>query len=47
MILVCTLMSILLWAMSTVAWEEGRPTMAWVYFFLSAMNGALVLDTIF
>jgi hypothetical protein len=47
MILAFILMGILLWAMSSVAWEEGRPKMAWTYFFLSAMNGALVMDAIF
>ena len=47
MILVFTLVGILLWAMSSVAWEEGRPVMAWIYFILSAANGALVLDAIF
>ena len=47
MILVCVLIGILLWAMSTVAWEEGRPVMGWIYFVLSAANGALVLNAIF
>jgi len=47
MIVVSILIAILLWSMSNVAWEEGRPTMAWVYLFLSALNGALVLEAIF
>jgi len=47
MIIVAVLLAILLWAMSEVAWEEGRQKMAWVYLFLSAMNGALVMSAIF
>jgi hypothetical protein len=47
MILVTVLLAILLWAMSEVAWEEGRPKMAWTYLFLSALNGALVMSAIF
>ena len=46
MILVFTLLAILLWSMSNVAWEEGRPKMAWTYLVLSAMNGALVFTEI-
>ena len=46
MILVNILMGILLWSMSNVAWEEGRPKMAWTYLVLSAMNGALVFTEI-
>jgi len=45
-ILVSILIGIILWAMSDVAWEEGRPKMAWTYLFLSALNGALVLNAI-
>ena len=47
MILVFTLRTILLWAMSDVAWQEGRPRWACVYLFLSAMHGALVMNEIF
>jgi hypothetical protein len=47
MIIVSVLLAILLWAMSEVAWEEGRPKMAWVYLFLSAMNGAMFFNAIF
>ena len=46
MILVFTLLAILLWSMSNVAWEEGRPRWAWVYLFLSAMHGALLFNVI-
>ena len=46
MILVFGLLAILLWSMSNVAWEEGRPKMAWTYFILSAMHGALILTAI-
>jgi hypothetical protein len=46
-IVVSVLIAILLWSMSDVAWEEGRPKMAWTYLFLSALNGALVLSAIF
>jgi hypothetical protein len=46
MILVFILLAILLWAMSTVAWEEGRPRWAYVYLFLSAMHGALLFNAI-
>jgi len=46
MIIVAVLLAILLWAMSEVAWEEGRQKMAWVYLFLSAMNGAFALTAI-
>jgi hypothetical protein len=46
MILVFALLAILLWAMSNVAWEEGRPRWAWVYLVLSAMHGALLLNVI-
>jgi hypothetical protein len=46
MILVFILLAILLWAMSDVAWQEGRPRWAWVYLFLSAMHGALILTAI-
>jgi len=46
MMIVSILMGILLWSMSNVAWEEGRPKMAWTYLFLSAMNGALVFTEI-
>jgi hypothetical protein len=45
-IVVSILIGIILWAMSDVAWEEGRPKMAWTYLFLSALNGALVLNAI-
>jgi len=47
MILASILIAILLWSMSNVAWEEGRPTMAWIYLFLSSLNGALVMNDIF
>ena len=47
MILVFALLAILLWAMSNVAWEEGRPRWAWVYLVLSAMHGALIMTEIF
>jgi hypothetical protein len=47
MIVVSIIIAILLWSMSSVAWEEGRPTMAWIYLFLSALNGALVLNEVF
>ena len=46
MILVFTLLAILLWSMSNVAWEEGRPRWAWVYLCLSAMHGALIMNAI-
>jgi hypothetical protein len=44
---VSVLIGIILWSMSDVAWEEGRPKMAWTYLFLSAANGALVLNEVF
>lgn len=47
MILVFALLTILLWAMSNVAWEEGRHRWAYVYLFLSAMHGALIMTEIF
>jgi hypothetical protein len=47
MILVFALLAILLWAMSDVAWQEGRSRWAYVYLFLSAMHGALILELIF
>jgi len=47
MIVVSIIIAILLWAMSDVAWEEDRPKMAWTYLFLSALNGALVMNAIF
>jgi len=47
MILVFALLAILLWSMSNVAWEEGRPKMAWTYLTLSAMHGALIMTEIF
>ena len=47
MIVVSIIIAILLWAMSNIAWEEGRSTMAWTYLFLSALNGALVLNSVF
>jgi hypothetical protein len=46
-ILSSVLIGIVLWAMSDVAWEEGRLKMAWTYLFLSALNGAMVLNEIF
>jgi hypothetical protein len=46
MILVFILLAILLWAMSDVAWQEGRSRWAYVYLFLSAMHGALILNLI-
>ena len=46
MILVFILLAILLWAMSDVAWQEGRPKWAWVYLCLSAMHGAFALTAI-
>jgi hypothetical protein len=46
MILVFALLAILLWAMSDVAWQEGRSRWAYVYLFLSAMHGALILNLI-
>jgi hypothetical protein len=47
MILVFGLLAILLWSMSNVAWEEGRPKMSWIYLTLSAMHGALIMTEIF
>jgi hypothetical protein len=46
MILVFIILAILLWAMSDVAWQEGRPKWAWVYLCLSAMHGALIMNLI-
>ena len=46
MIIVTVLLAILLWAMSEVAWEEGRSKAAWTYLFLSALNGALFFNAI-
>jgi hypothetical protein len=47
MIIIAVILAILLWAMSDVAWQEGRPRWACVYLFLSAMHGALVMNEIF
>jgi hypothetical protein len=47
MIIVAVVLAILLWSMSEIAWNEGRQNMAWVYLFLSAMNGAFALTAIF
>lgn len=47
MIIIAVVLAILLWSMSDVAWEEGRPKMAWTYLFLSAMHGALFFNEIF
>ena len=46
MIIVAVVLAILLWSMSEIAWGEGRQKMAWVYLFLSAMNGAFALMAI-
>lgn len=46
MIIVAVILAIFLWAMSDVAWEEGRTRWAWMYLFLSAMNGALFFNEI-
>ena len=39
--------AIILWNMADVAWQEERPIWAYIYLFLSALFGTLVLSTVF
>ena len=46
MIIVYIVFTVLFWNMCNIAEQEGRVGWAWVYLFLSALNGALAIAAI-
>ena len=47
MIIVYILFTVLFWNMCNIAAQEGRVGWAWVYLFMSALNGSMAIAAVF